>query len=39
MVAPPTLADYILEYDLVQEMITWFKDKGLKSANANMTVE
>ena len=37
--APSTPGDYILEYDMVQEAVAWFKDKGSKTAQLNVKVE
>jgi len=34
---PP--GQYILEFDIVQELVAWFGDKGNKTARLNVTVE
>lgn len=35
---PETPGEYVLEFDLVQEMVTWFKQKGSKTLRMNMNV-
>ncbi len=37
--APKTPGDYILELDMVQEQINWFKDKGSSSFRTQVKVE
>jgi len=36
--APKAPGDYVLEVDLVQEMVAWFQDKGSKSARVAIRV-
>jgi len=37
--APPAAGDYILEIDLVQEGITWFKDRGSQPFRTRIKVQ
>jgi len=37
--APDKPGTYILEFDMVQEAVAWFKDRGSKSVRFNVTVE
>jgi hypothetical protein len=37
--APKTAGDYVLELDMVQEQINWFKDKGSSSFRTQVKVE
>ncbi len=37
--APSSPGDYILEYDMVQESVAWFKGKGSKTAQLDVKVE
>ncbi len=37
--APEKPGDYIMEIDLVQERVSWFKERGSKSVTANIKVE
>ena len=36
--APNQAGDYILEFDMVQEEVAWFKDKGSKTTRINIKV-
>ncbi len=36
--APKEPGEYVLEVDLVQEQVSWFKDKGSQTARAKVTV-
>jgi hypothetical protein len=38
-VAPEKPGEYIIEFDLVQERVSWFKDRGSKTTTANVKVE
>ncbi len=37
--APTQAGDYILEFDMVQEMVSWFKNKGSRTTRINIKVE
>ena len=37
--APDKKGDYILEFDMLQEGVTWFKNKGSKPAKINLVIE
>jgi hypothetical protein len=39
VLAPNQAGDYILEFDMVQEMVAWFKDKGSKTTRINIKVK
>jgi len=39
LTAPSTPGNYILEYDMVQEGVTWFARKGSKTSRVNVQVE
>jgi len=39
LTAPSTPGNYILEYDMVQEAVTWFARKGSKTSRVNVKVE
>ncbi len=39
LTAPSTPGDYILEYDMVQEAVTWFARKGSKTSRVNVKVK
>jgi len=39
LTAPSAPGDYVLEADMVQEAVTWFKDKGSKTARVPVRVE
>jgi hypothetical protein len=36
--APGTPGQYIVEFDMVQERVSWFKDRGSATASASLTV-
>jgi hypothetical protein len=38
MTAPVEKGSYIIQYDMVQEMVTWFADKGSKKAETRIRV-
>jgi len=38
VLTPDTPGNYILEFDLVQEMVAWFQQKGSKTCRVNITV-
>ena len=37
--APSKPGNYILEFDMLQELVSWFKDKGSKTSQINIKVE
>jgi hypothetical protein len=37
--APDKKGDYIIEFDMVQEAVAWFKDKGSKTTQENIKVK
>ena len=37
--APRLTGQYVIEFDLVQEAVAWFADKGSKTAGFELTVE
>jgi hypothetical protein len=37
--APATPGDYVLEFDMVQERVTWFRDKGSQPTRIKIKVE
>ena len=37
--APAVSGDYILEYDMVQENVTWFKERGSKTVATSVRVD
>lgn len=39
IIAPEKPGEYIIEFDLVQERVSWFKDRGSKTATATIKVE
>ena len=39
VVGPAQPGDYILEFDMVQEMVAWFKDKGSGTIKVDIKVE
>lgn len=39
VITPGQAGEYILEFDLVQEAVAWFKDKGSKTTSLNIKLE
>ena len=39
IIAPSKAGEYVVEIDMVQEMVAWFKDKGSQPARLNVRVE
>lgn len=39
VIAPPQAGEYRLEFDMVQEAVAWFKDKGSKTTGLNIKIE
>jgi hypothetical protein len=39
VIAPDEEGEYILEFDMLQELVAWFKDKGSETARAVLRIE